>query len=214
MSALLNLTSKFNSTAIPEKSSRVQFKNEEAAFSIAKGYFKEYLKKEISCFAFSSVAYKNSQQKAILAVGCYFSQVQGQRTSIVTNNLDGVFSNIVKNSLEVEILSKEGHIISGYQFNGMYIFDLEGILDLSREEKIPLDTLLETIKEYSDVSLVDLPDLETIKEYLSLYKPLLNEVESLSVVYFEDNENQIVEDVYTQFDNNGICLKGGLIQMP
>jgi hypothetical protein len=214
MSALVNLNTNFKTNSIPKRESRVQFKNEEAAFKIAKGYFKEFLNKNITSFAFSSVSYKNSQQKAILAVSCYFSQVQGQRVSIVTDNLDGVFSNICKKSLEVEIISPQGHVISGYQFNGMYIFDTEKLLDLCKDEKVSLESVLETIKDYSDVSFFDLPELETIKEFLSLYKPLLNEVESLSVVYFEDNDNQIVEEVYGQFDRNGICLRGGLVQMP
>ena len=96
----------------------------------------------------------------------------------------------------------------------MYIFDIEAILDLCRDEKTGLDTILATIREYTDVSFYDLPELEVIKEFLNIYKPLVASIESLSVVYFEDNDNQIVEEVYEHFDKNGINLRGSLIQAP
>jgi small-conductance mechanosensitive channel len=116
--------------------------------------------------------------------------------------------------MEVEIISNSGLVIPGYQFDGMYIFDMEQILDLCKDEKTSLKEVLKTIEDYSDVSFFDLPELEVIKEFLEIYKPLLASMQSLSVVYFEDNHNQIIEEVYEHFDKNGIDLRGSLIQTP
>lgn len=214
MSLALTLNSNSRPAVEKSKSPRIQFKNQDQAFQMAKGYFSEFLNKDITSFAFSTVGYKNSQQKAMLAVACYFSQIQGMKTSLITDNLDGIFKTLTNNSLEVEIIAKNGTVISGYQFDGIYIFDMEHILDLCRDEKTSLDLVLETIREYSDVSFFDLPELEVIKEYLCIYRPLISSIQSLSVIYFEDNHNKIVEEVYEHFDKNGINLRGSLIQAP
>ena len=214
MALALNLHSNSSPAIERSKSPRIQFKNEEEAFQMAKGYFSEFLNKEITSFAFSTVGYKNSQQKAMLAVACYFSQIQSMRTSLITDNLKGVFKALVDKSLTIEITSKDGVIIPAYQFGEMFIFDMEQILDLCKDEKTSLGNILEAIREHSDVSFFDLPELEVIKEFLNIYKPLVASIQSLSVIYFEDNHNQIVEEVYEHFDKNGINLRGSLIQTP
>ncbi|WP_127717973.1 hypothetical protein [Halobacteriovorax sp. HLS] len=214
MSLALTIDSNLEVSSKARKHSRIQFKNEAESFQMAKGFFKEYSQKGISSFAFSTVGYKNSQQKAMLAVACYFSQVQFQKTSLITDSLDGVFKPLIAGAMEVEILTRDGVVVTGYQFEGMYIFDMESIMDLASDEKISLESILATIKEYSDVIFFDLPELETIKENLNIYRPIVSAIESLSVIYFEDNENKIVEEVYNHFDRNGIDLRGSLIQTP
>lgn len=213
MSAALELYGNTNTLVKPKHNYRIQLKNQNQIFDYAKVFYKEFLK-GITHFGFSSIGYKNSQQRALLGVACYFRQVQGLRTGIITDNLSGVFKVLIDKGLEVELETEEGLVIKCHQIDGMYVFDLEFLMDLAKEENIEFDKILKTIQNYTDVNFFDVPDLETIKVYLTVFQPVLKILHSLSVIYFEDNAKDLVDEVHRYFNQNGIDLRGGLMQMP
>ncbi|OUR98692.1 hypothetical protein A9Q84_04570 [Halobacteriovorax marinus] len=213
MSAAIELYRNSETLVKPKNKYRIQLKNQVEIFKYAKVFYKEFVK-GITHFGFSSIGYKSSQQRALLGVACYFRQVQGLKTGIITDNLSGVFKVLIDKGLEVELESEKGLIIKCHQIDGMYVFDLESLMNLANEENISFGEILETIENYTDVNFFDIPDLETIKVYLSIFKPVLLKLHSLSIIYFEDNANNLIEEVHNYFNQNGIDLRGGLMQLP
>ena len=79
--------------------SRVQ--NSEELFKIGKD-FAESLKQGTKNFAFTSLGLKNSQQRTILGLCCFFDRVDHLKIAIVSDHLTyGVFDNLVRASTDM-----------------------------------------------------------------------------------------------------------------
>jgi len=171
--------------------------------NIGESYLKE-INRGIKSFAITSTGYLTSQQKSILAIASYLNQTNNYKVAIVSPNLTGsYFHDMIMNGTKDRLQVQGGHPINYIHFfDHFYFFATDDIM--SQEERAT--TAL--IEQY-DVVMWDFPLFSTVKQNGHHYRPLLQSIESLSIVGNEaNNSKEIYREVKAFFNNHDINIKG------
>lgn len=191
--------------------------NHDELFKIGKGFMAEY-KKGIKSFAITSTGYKNSQQRTILGLCCYFDYVDQYRIAIVSDQLrHGVFDELVKDSNPKQYqLGLSGDSINYLSYHNHFDFlDYSELLKVYDEHLYSktFDFEMKTIFDYYDIVLWDVPELEKMKLNLQFNYRISHFYESLTMIVSPSaSSGKRVEAVKNFFNNYNVNLSGVLFE--
>lgn len=189
--------------------------NHEELFRIGKGFLQE-VKKGVKSFAFTSTGYKNSQQKTILGLCCYFDQNANYKIAIISDHLSqGIFSELVDASAlnsyslgngedTVEYKSFHHHFdfINYSEFNKFYNNHL-----YTKSFEVEVKKILDKY----DIVFWDIPEMETMKSYPHFHYRISHLYESMTVIVSQNTTSgKQIESVKNFFSNYNVNLNGVL----
>ncbi len=189
--------------------------NHEELFKIGKGFFQE-VQKGIKSFAFTSTGYKNSQQRTILGLCCYFDQSSDCKVAIISDNLDqGVFNELINASEKKSYSIDEGaDTIDCHSFH--HHFDFINYSEFNKFYSNHIYTKhfeveVQKIVDMYDIVLWDIPDMEKIKQNPHFHFRISHLYQSMTVIISQNNTSgKEVESVKSFFSNYNINLNGVL----
>lgn len=212
---LLNSEEKDKGAADKLASYFYKISNHEELFKIGKGFYSE-VKKGIKSFAFTSTGYKNSQQRTILGLCCFFDQNENYKIAIISDNLDqGIFSELVNSSEKNSYHLEDGDDTIDY-LSFHHHFDF---IDYSEFNKFynnhiytkQFESEVQKIVDKYDVVFWDIPDLEKIKLQPHFHFRISHLYQSMTVIISQNHTSgKEVETVKNFFSNYNINLNGVL----
>lgn len=188
--------------------SRVQ--NTEELFKIGKD-FADSLKQGTKNFAFTSLGLKNSQQRTILGLCCFFDRVDHLKIAIVSDQLTyGVFDNLVRASkdetCDLSTIKYQIKYKSYYHhFNFFDYADLMNFYDQHFYNEV-FDSEMEKIFEHYDLILWDVPDIEKIKLTPHFHYRLSLFYQSLTAIITEKCSVAKIKGLRDYFNNYKLNL--------
>lgn len=189
--------------------------NHEELFRMGKEFLDE-VKKGVKSFAFTSTGYKNSQQKTILGLCCYFDQNANYKIAIVSDHLShGIFSELVDSS-SVESYSLENGEDSVVYKSFHHHFDFIDYAELVKFYDNHLYTKnfeveIKTVLDNYDLIFWDIPEMEKMKKQPHFYYRISQFYESMTVIVSQnETSGKQVETVKKFFSNYNINLNGVL----
>lgn len=188
--------------------SRVQ--NAEELFKIGKD-FAESLKQGNKNFAITSLGLKNSQQRTILGLCCFFDRVDHLKIAIVSDHLTyGVFDNLVRASKDMsynlDSISHEVKYKSYYHHFDFFDYaELMNFYDQHFYNEV-FDGEMEKIFEHYDLILWDMPEIEKIKLNPHFHYRLSHFYQSLTVIITEKCSMNKVKQIKDYFNNYKLNL--------
>lgn len=191
--------------------------NHDELFRVGKSFLAEY-QKGTKSFAITSTGYKNSQQRTILGLCCYFDYVDQYRIAIVSDHLKhGLFDDFVKDSIQKNYqLGHFGDQVNYYSYH--HHFDFIDYADLMRvyDEHLyskTFDFEIKTILDYYDIVLWDVPEIDKMKLNLQFNYRLSHFYESLTMIVSPNaSSGKKVESVKKFFSNFNVSLSGILFE--
>lgn len=189
--------------------------NHEELYKIGNGFLQE-VKKGIRSFAFTSTGYKNSQQRTILGLCCYFDQNADYKIAVISDQLSqGVFSELIESSTvnyysiengndSVEYKSFHHHFdfIDYMEFNKFYNNHL-----YTKSFEVEVRKILENY----DLVFWDIPEMEEMKANPHFHYRISHLYESMTVIVSRNNTSgKQVESIKSFFGNYNINLNGVL----
>lgn len=191
--------------------------NHEELFRVGKGFMDEYAK-GVKSFAFTSTGYKNSQQRTILGLCCYFDYVDQYRIAIISDQLQhGVFAELYKDSKAKQYqLSGFGDHVNYHSYHHHFDFidyaELMRVYDEHQYSKT-FDFEVKTIMDYYDIVLWDVPEMEKMKLNLQFNYRISHFYESLTLIVSPNaSSGAKVESVKKFFSNYNLNLNGVLLE--
>ena len=189
--------------------------NHKDLFKIGKGIMNE-IEKGVKNFAFTSTGYKNSQQKSILGLCCFFDQNTNHKIAVISDQLKAsVFTDLVEASnLNIYTMSNGADTIKYKSF--FHHFDFIDYTELIQlYENYPnskhFDIELKTILKNYDVVLWDIPDMESMKQNRHFHYRVSHFYESMTVIVSPNaSSGKEVEFIKSYFSNYNINLNGVL----
>ena len=189
--------------------------NHEELFRIGKGLLEE-VTKGVKSFAFTSTGYKNSQQKAILGLCCFFDQNANYKIAIVSDNLShGVFSDLVESSSLNSYTMGNGEDIVRYK-SFHHHFDFIDYSEFTKFYENHLYTknfdaeMTKVLSNY-DIVLWDTPEMEKIKQNSHFHYRVSHFYDSMTIIVSQNNSSgKQVEFIKNFFGNYNINLNGVL----
>jgi len=191
--------------------------NNDELFKIGKKFMAEF-KSGVKNFAITSTGYKNSQQRTILAVVCYFDYADQYRIAVISDQLrNGVFNELVKDSTPKNYqLNHFGDHIDYHSFQHHVDFidyaELQRIYDEHMYSKT-FDFEVKSILDKYDIIFWDVPELEKMKMNLQFNYRLSHFYDSLTMIVSPTaSSGKKVEKVKKFFNNFNINLTGILLE--
>lgn len=187
--------------------------NHEELYKIGQGLF-EQIQKGVKNFAFTSTGYKNSQQKAILGLACFFDQKFNYKIAVISDQLSpGLFSDLVESSsLNNHAIEKEQDVVSYKSFHHHFDFiDYSELIKFHENQLYAktFDSTITSILDKYDIVLWDIPDMEKIKQDSDFHFRVSHFYESLTVIVSQDTSpGNEVSAVKSFFSKHNIHLKG------
>lgn len=189
--------------------------NHEELFRIGKGLLQE-VNKGVKNFAFTSTGYKNSQQKAILGLCCFFDQNAKYTIAIISDNLsEGVFREmVVSSSLKSYSMGNGEDIVKYKSFHHHFDF-----IDYSEFSKFyenhlytkSFDYEVNKILDNYDIILWDTPEMEKVKLNPHFQYRISHFYESMTIIVSQNSSSgKQVEFIKKFFSNYNINLNGVL----
>jgi hypothetical protein len=189
--------------------------NHEELFRVGKGFLQE-VKKGVKNFAFTSTGYKNSQQKTILGLCCYFDQNANYKIAIVSDHLSlGVFKELVDSSVPNTYVMENGEDSINFK-SFHHHFDFFDYSEFSKFYDKHLytnnfDAEVKKIFENYDVIFWDTPEMENLKDHPHFHYRISHLYESLTVIVSSNNTSgKQIESIKNFFSNYNINLNGVL----
>lgn len=191
--------------------------NHDDLFKIGKSFMAEYTK-GVKSFAITSTGYKNSQQRTILGLCCYFDYVDQYRIAIVSDHLrHGVFDDLVKDSVPKQYqLGQIGDSVNYCSYHHHFDFidyaELMRIYDQHLYSKT-FDFEVKSVLDYYDIILWDVPELDKMKLNLQFHYRISHFYESLTMIVSPNaSSGKRVEAVKKFFNNFNVNLSGVLFE--
>jgi hypothetical protein len=189
--------------------------NHEELFRIGKGFLGE-VKKGVKSFAFTSTGYKNSQQRTILGLCCYFDQNANYKIAVISDHLvQGVFGELVNNSTPNSYSLENGEDL--VQFNSFHHhFDFINYSELNQfyvnhAYTKNFEAEIKKILDNYDIVLWDVPEMEKLKQNPHFHYRIAHLYESMTVIISQNSTSgKEVESVKNFFSNYNINLNGVL----
>lgn len=189
--------------------------NHSELFRIGRGLQNE-VEKGKKNFAFTSTGYKNSQQKSVLGLCCYFDQNTDYKVAIVSDHLThGVFNDLVESSTHNSYaLGSEGDILNYRSFYHHFDF-----IDYKEFEKFYMyhvysknfDAEVSKVLANYDVVFWDIPEMEAMKKSAHFHSRISHFYESMTIIVAQNaTSGQQVEHIKKFFENYNINLSGVL----
>ncbi len=191
--------------------------NHEELFKIGKGFLLDY-QKGIKSFAITSTGYKNSQQRTILGLCCYFDYVDQYRIAIISDQLKyGVFDELIRDSEEKSYqLGRWGDSVKYQSYHHHFdFFDYSELLRIYDDHLYSktFDFEIKTIMDYYDIILWDVPELEKMKLNLHFNYRISHFYESLTMIVSPNaSSGAHVETIKRFFSNYNVNLNGVLFE--
>lgn len=185
--------------------------NHEELFKIGRGFLKE-VEKGVGSFAFTSTGYKNSQQRTILGLCCFFDQNANYKIAIISDHLTrGVFSDLVESSTSENYhLGNGGDVVEYKSFHHHFDFIEYAELIKLYESHLNTKTFDEQVAkvlENYDVVLWDVPEMEHVKEHANFHYRISHFYESMTVIISQyASTGKHVESIKNFFSNYNINL--------
>lgn len=188
--------------------SRVQ--NTEELFKIGKD-FADSLKQGTRNFAITSLGLKNSQQRTILGLCCFFDRVDHLKIAIVSDHLTyGVFDNLVRASKDMtyELNSISHQIKYKSYYHHFDFFDYDDLMNFYDQHfyNEVFDSEMEKIFEHYDLILWDMPDIEKIKLNPHFHYRLSLFYQSLTAIITEKCSTVKLKGLRDYFNNYKLNL--------
>lgn len=189
--------------------------NHEELFRIGRGFLQQ-VQKGVKSFAFTSIGYKNSQQRTILGLCCYFDQSANYKIAIISDHLaQGVFGEIVDLSTPNSYSIDDGADSVNYK-SFHHHFDFIDYSELSKFYDNHLYTKnfeVEINKILGNYDLVfwDIPEMEKIKNHPHFHYRISHLYESMTVIVSQNTTSgKQIESVKRFFSNYNINLNNVL----
>lgn len=205
--------SKHSSDQLAEHFYRIS--NHEELFRIGKGFLEE-VKKGVKSFAFTSTGYKNSQQRTILGLCCFFDQNADYKICIISDHLSqGIFSELVDSSTPNTYSIDNGEDTVKYT-SFHHHFDFIDYSELTKFYDNHLYTKnfeieVKKIIDNYDVILWDIPEMEKMKNHPHFHYRISHFYESMTVIVSQNvTSGKQVESIKNFFSNYNINLNGVL----
>jgi hypothetical protein len=189
--------------------------NHEELFKIGKGFHQEF-KKGIKSFAFTSTGYKNSQQRTILGLCCFFDQNTDYKIAVISDNLNqGIFSELVESSEKNSYKLENGEDAIDYtSFHHHFDFINYSEFDKFYNSHVytkSFESEVQKILDKYDLVFWDIPDMERIKQNPHFHFRISHLYQSMTVIISQNNTSgKEVEGVKNFFSNYNINLNGVL----
>lgn len=178
-------------------------KNNDELFRFGKD-LSENLKKGIKNVAFTSPGLKNSQQKTILGVCCFFDRVEHLKIAIVSDQLkSGVFQDLVTNSKTMN------HHLDMTGYNMKYIsyfhhfdfYDYENLLNFYETHLYneTFDKELAKLFSMYDLVLWDVPELSKMKLSPHFHYRLSSFYQSMTLIVSPHSSIKQIEELRDYF---------------
>jgi hypothetical protein len=185
-------------------------KNNEELFRLGKE-ISDNLKKGIKNVALTSPGLKNTQQKTILGLCCFFDRVEHLKIAIVTDDLNlGVFQDLVANSkvmaYRLDITNFEVKYSTYYHH--FDFFDYAELLKFydTHFYNETFDSELERIFDHYDLILWDTPELSKMKLNPHFHYRISNFYQSLSLIVSPHSSIAQIERIRDHFANYKLSL--------
>jgi hypothetical protein len=189
--------------------------NHEELFRVGKGFNQE-VKKGIKNFAFTSTGYKNSQQRTILGLCCYFDQNANYKIAIVSDHLSqGIFSELLDSSKSQCYSMQSGEDSVNYK-SFHHHFDFFDYSEFSKfyDNHLYTNNFDDEVKKILgnyDVVFWDIPEMENMKTHPHFHYRISHLYESLTVIVSQKNTSgKQIESIKNFFSNYNINLNGVL----
>ncbi len=191
--------------------------NNDELFKVGKKFMAEF-KSGVKSFAVTSTGYKNSQQRTILAVVCYFDYADQYRIAVVSDHLrHGVFDELVKDATPKNYqLNHFGDHIEYHSFQHHVDFidyaELQRVYDDHMYSKT-FDLEVKSILDKYDIVFWDVPEIEKMKMNLQFNYRLSHFYDSLTMIVSPTaSSGAKVEKVKKFFNNFNLNLSGILLE--
>lgn len=189
--------------------------NHEELFRIGKGFLDE-VKKGIKSFAFTSTGYKNSQQRTILGLCCFFDQHADYRIAVISDHLThGVFSELIESAGQSSYSINNGEDVVNYK-SFHHHFDFIDYVEFNQfynHHQYTKNFEGEVRKILANYDLVfwDIPEMEQMKKNPHFHYRISHLYESMTVIVSQNSTSgKQVETVKNFFNNYNINLNGVL----
>lgn len=208
---------KKESALTPDKLAGYYYKigNHEELLKIGKGLLIE-VGKGVKNFAFTSVGYKNSQQKTILGLSCFFDQNTSYKIAIVSDNLStGAFADLVDSStLNSYSVGSENHSVVFKSFHHHFDFyDYAELMKLyaNNQNSKNFELEIKKLSENYDVILWDIPEMEEMKKNSHFHYRISHFYESMTVIVGQNvSSGKQLDFIKNYYSNYNIQLNGVL----
>lgn len=187
--------------------------NHHELFKIGKNFLRE-AQKGVKNFAFTSTGYKNSQQRTILGLCCFFDQNADYKIAVVSDHLtQGIFADLVAESASKVYIGET--IANTVRYKSFYhhfdfvdygefakcFFDQSYVKNFESEVKKVLDKY--------DIILWDIPEMEKMKDNPHFHYRISTFYQSINIIISQNTtSSKQVEGVKTFFSNYNINLNG------
>lgn len=189
--------------------------NHEELFKIGKGLLLE-VEKGVKNFAFTSTGYKNSQQRTILGLCCFFDQNANYKIAIISDHLvHGVFGDLVdSSSLHSYSIGNGEDIVKYKSFHHHFDF-----IDYSEFMKFydnhlytkSFDAELSKILDNYDLVLWDIPEMEKMKQSPHFHYRISQFYQSMTIIVSQSSSSgKQVDFIKNFFSNYNISMSGVL----
>ncbi|RPJ74808.1 MAG: hypothetical protein EHM20_09985 [Alphaproteobacteria bacterium] len=185
--------------------------NHEELFKIGRGFLKE-VENGVGSFAFTSTGYKNSQQRTILGLCCFFDQNANYKIAIISDHLtQGVFGDLVDSSSLNSYPVGNGQDVVNYK-SFHHHFDFIDYSEFIKFYENHLYTksfdeeVAKILKNY-DIVLWDVPEMEKVKEHPHFHYRISHFYESMTVIISQyASTGKHIESIKNFFSNYNINL--------
>lgn len=189
--------------------------NHEELFRIGRGLLAE-VDKGIKSFAFTSTGYKNSQQRTILGLCCFFDQNANYKIAIVSDHMEhGVFGELVNlSSLNTYSIGNGEDTVKYKSF--YHHFDFIEYSEFIKFYENHLytknfDSEMSKILGNYDLVLWDVPEMEKMKQHPHFHYRLAHFYQSMTIIVSQSSSSgKQIDFVKNFFSNYNINLNGVL----
>lgn len=189
--------------------------NHEELFRIGKKLLVE-VDKGVKNFAFTSTGYKNSQQRTILGLCCFFDQNAHRKIAIISDHLNhGVFGDLVDcSSLNSYSIGNGEDIVKYKSFHHHFDFidysEFIKFYDNHLYTKSFDHELIKVLDNY-DLVLWDIPEMEKMKQNPHFHYRVSQFYESMTIIVSQSSSSgKQVDSIKNFFSNYNINLNGVL----
>ncbi len=189
--------------------------NHEELFRIGKGFLKE-ANRGVKSFAFTSTGYKNSQQRAILGLCCFFDQNSSYKIAVISDHLSqGIFGELVNSSVSKVYLRE--NLTDTVKYNSFHHhFDFIDYSEFSKFYDDPtcvknFEVEVKRILDNYDLVFWDIPEMEAMKDNPHFHYRISHFYQSMNIIISQNaTSGKQVESVKNFFSNYNINLNGVL----
>ncbi len=193
--------------------------NHNELFKVGNGFLKQ-VEKGVKSFAFTSAGYKNSQQKSVLGLCCFFDQNTNFKIAIISDHLmHGVFNDLVESSTQNSYpMGEEGDVLNYKSFYHHFDFIEYKEFQKFYENHIyskNFDAEVSKILAQYDVILWDIPEMEAMKKLPHFHSRMAHFYDSMTVIVAQNTTSgKQIEFIKKFFSNYNINLSGVLFDTP